>query len=41
VDSSLKDNKENGFFRIVYDHGAIFEGINKNGLRDGWGRYIY
>ena len=41
MDSSVTENKENGFFRIVYDDGAIFEGIKKNGLRDGWGRYIH
>ena len=40
VDRSLTENKENGFFRLVYDDGAIFEGINKNGFRYGWGRYI-
>jgi hypothetical protein len=40
VDRSSTKNNENGFFRLVYDDGAIFEGINKNGFRNGWGRYI-
>jgi hypothetical protein len=36
----MTENQENGFFRLVYNDGAIFEGINKNGFRHGWGRYI-
>jgi hypothetical protein len=36
----MTENQENGFFRLVYNDGAIFEGINKNGFRNGWGRYI-
>jgi len=40
VDRTAKKNTENGFFRLVYDDGAIFEGINKNGFRNGYGRYI-
>jgi len=40
VDKSAKENAENGFCRLVYNDGAIFEGINKNGYRNGYGRYI-
>jgi hypothetical protein len=35
----MTENQENGFFRLVYNNGAIFEGINKNGRRS-FGRYI-
>jgi hypothetical protein len=31
---------ENGFFRLTYNDGAIFEGINSNVLINGWGRFI-
>ena len=37
----MTENRENGFFRLVYKDGAMFEGINKNGFRNGWGRYIH
>ena len=40
MDRSANHNAENGFFRLVYNDGAIFEGINKNGYRNGYGRYI-
>ena len=36
----MTENRENGFFRLVYNDGAIFEGINRKGFREGWGRYI-
>jgi hypothetical protein len=41
VDKTMTENRENGFFRLVYKDGAMFEGINKNGFRNGWGRYIH
>jgi len=34
------EKKENGFCRIIYNDGAIFEGIKENGFRKGYGRYI-
>jgi hypothetical protein len=40
VDRTTTLKKEKGFFRLVYNDGAIFEGINENGYRGGWGRYI-
>jgi hypothetical protein len=40
VDRTTTLKKEKGFFRLVYNDGAIFEGINEHGYREGWGRYI-
>jgi hypothetical protein len=35
----MTENQENGFFRRVYNDGAIYEGVNFNGCRS-LGRYI-
>jgi hypothetical protein len=35
----MDENKENGFCRIIYKNGAMFEGIKENGYRV-YGRYI-
>ena len=40
VDKTATKNIENGYFRIVYNDGSIFEGFNENGKRNGYGRNI-
>jgi len=41
IDKNAKKDPENGFCRLVYNDGSIFEGINKCGYRCGHGRYIH
>ena len=33
-------NIKNGYFRIIYKDGSIFEGFNENGKINGYGRKI-
>lgn len=34
------NNRPNGFVRLIYETGALYEGVILNGSKDGFGRFI-